>query len=75
MAPRLTGSEPDLCAGYTFDPSTPGGGALPPALSRPVSFLTFTRSNPGSRALPRKVAGNPRRLGSHTSVILLHSHC
>jgi len=42
IAPRLTGSEPDLYAGYTFDSSTPGGGALPATLSRPVSFLTVT---------------------------------
>jgi murein DD-endopeptidase MepM/ murein hydrolase activator NlpD len=41
-APRLTGSEPNLYAGYTFDSSTPGGGALPAALSRPVNFLTLT---------------------------------
>ncbi len=41
-APRLDGSEPNLHAGYTFDSATPGGGALPAALSRPVSFLTLT---------------------------------
>jgi murein DD-endopeptidase MepM/ murein hydrolase activator NlpD len=41
-APRLTGSEPNLHAGYTFDATTPGGGALPAALSRPVSFQTLT---------------------------------
>jgi murein DD-endopeptidase MepM/ murein hydrolase activator NlpD len=42
VGPRLTGGETDLYAGYTFDATTPDGGALPPALSRPVSFLTVT---------------------------------
>src|SRR5262249_32733267 len=42
-APRLTGSEPNLYAGYTFDSSTPAGDPLPAALSRPVSFLTLTQ--------------------------------
>jgi hypothetical protein len=41
-APRLTGSEPDLYAGYTFDSLTPAGDELPEALSRPVSFQTHT---------------------------------
>jgi len=41
-APRLTGSESDLLAGYTFDDEIPGGGPLPPSLSRPVDFLTVT---------------------------------
>lgn len=41
-APRLTGSEANLHAGYTFDDTVPGGGPLPPSLSRPVDFLTAT---------------------------------
>jgi hypothetical protein len=40
--PRLTGSEPHLYAGYTFDSVTPAGDELPAALSRPVSFRTRT---------------------------------
>lgn len=36
--PRLTGQEPGLLAGYTFDTTTPSGGQLPAKLSRPTQF-------------------------------------
>jgi len=35
--PRLTGQEAGLLAGYTFDSTTPNGGALPASLSRPTT--------------------------------------
>jgi hypothetical protein len=35
---RLTGGESGLYAGYTFDPRTPSGQALPAKLSRPLSY-------------------------------------
>jgi hypothetical protein len=41
-APRLTGNEPYLYAGYTFDSFTPDGEELPRELSRPVNFRTLT---------------------------------
>jgi murein DD-endopeptidase MepM/ murein hydrolase activator NlpD len=50
-APRLTGSEPNLHAGYTFDSVTPGGDPLPASLSRPASFLTAT-AGPQMPGLP-----------------------
>jgi Concanavalin A-like lectin/glucanases superfamily len=36
--PLLTGQEPGLLAGYTFDTTTPSGGPLPPQLSRPTQL-------------------------------------
>ncbi len=38
LHPRLTGFEPDLYAGWTFDAATPTSDPLPPALARPVLF-------------------------------------
>jgi Concanavalin A-like lectin/glucanases superfamily len=38
-AKRLTGSEADLLAGYTFDTLTPAGHPLPVALGRPVTVV------------------------------------
>lgn len=40
--PRLTGTESGLVAGYTFDATTPSGAALPPVLSRPVTFGSYS---------------------------------
>jgi hypothetical protein len=37
---RLTGNEPDLIAGYTFDSATPSGQPLSPKLSRTVTIVT-----------------------------------
>lgn len=42
QAPRLTGSEPNLHAGYTFDQQTPSNQPLPAVLARPVTLGTLT---------------------------------
>jgi murein DD-endopeptidase MepM/ murein hydrolase activator NlpD len=49
---RLTGTESDLFAGYSFDTLTPSGGALPASMKGPVTFETHT---PGA-VIPGKSA-------------------
>ena len=52
QAPRITGNESQLLAGYTFDELTPAKQPLPPALSRPVTMGTLTMGTtlPGAPA-------------------------
>lgn len=50
---RLTGSEPGLFAGWTFDEATPDAGELPSLLRRGVAFLALT---PGPVSPPRSFA-------------------
>jgi len=51
-APRLTGGEAGLLAGYTFDGQTPDGKPLPPELARPVTYWRLTPTGPVASPYP-----------------------
>jgi hypothetical protein len=51
---RLSGSETGLQAGWTFDATTPAGGALPANLSRPATFGKLTSTVFGAREPSQK---------------------
>jgi hypothetical protein len=67
--PNLTGNEPGLIAGLTFDDLSPSGGPLPPQLKHAVSFNSVT-SNKVSHVPAYKVGVSEMRNDSFDAQML-----
>ncbi len=59
--PRLTGSEQDLFAGFTFDTAKPDGSPLPAVLNNPVTHRTITAAGTVNSQYPHTMLVSQQR--------------